>query len=236
MPRPMFRTRTVGHYSDGSPLLMSRVTLAALDVQSRKVGRRPIVFQGEDHRGVDASAGTHDKLRFIDIDAVGGNANERGGRKAGFAAFHRTEAQGFDEHTHEGLIIKGVDDADHTAELAALQLRGYRLNPPWNGLGSFDSEKDTHPAPRPRVEFDWQAYVEGRYDTHGNVVTKAQFRRYLNTLRHNADINRTVRRLRAVRRKAQNPKVRRRIEQTVRELLGLRIRPQVDIDIRHTKG
>lgn len=232
MTRPMFHIETVGHYSDGSPVLMSRVTIAALDVQSRKVGRHPVVIQGEKHPGVDPSAGTHDELRFIDVDAVDGNRNEQKGREVGFAAFHRTAAQGFTEHTHEGLLIKGVGDDVHTAPLAGSQLAGYRLTPPWNGLGAFDSEKDTHHVPTPRVEFDWDAYTEGRYDEHGNVITRARARR-LAAIRHNRDITRTVRRLRAVRRKAQNPKVRNRISQFVRELLGLKIKPKADIDLQH---
>lgn len=236
MPRPMYEVVTIGRYSDGSPVRACRASVAALDVQGRALGYPLTVLQGEMHEG-GASAGTHTKLRCVDLAAFEATKKVRAGRyKAGWAAYRRPELPGvWGEHVHQGLLIKGEPDTAHTADLLALQLKGYRQNPPRDGLGPWPFGVDHAPVPTPRVEFDWQGYVEGRYDKQGNLISRARQRR-LNALRHNADITRTVRRLKAARRKAQNPKVRNRLAQWVRELLGMKIKPKVDIDLHHREG
>ena len=159
-----------GTYSDGSPVVTDAVTVAALDIQARRLGYSLTIVQGSYHAGVSQSAGTHDKGRCVDLAPFDAEHKEHAGRAVGFASYHRTPAQGnWSEHVHQGLLIAGVADTDHTADLLAQQLKGYRMDPPRNGLGPFPFGEDHGWHPTPRVEFDWDAYKAGRYDDKGRL-------------------------------------------------------------------
>lgn len=228
MTRPMFEPVTVGRYSDGSPVQVARVDAALLDVQGRRLGYTLTVLQGGRHEG-GASGGTHSEWRAVDLAPFEAEQKERAGRNTGAASYHRLELPGvWGEHVHQATLIRGVADGVQADDLLESQMRGYRQSPPRDGLGPWPFGQDRDYVPNPRVEFDWQAFTEGRYDDRGHLTDKP--RRALRDLRHNRDIRRAVRRLRAARRKAQNPAVARRLEQFVRELLRMRIRPQVHID------
>lgn len=62
--------------------------------------------QGSYNRGVSASAGTHDGGGVVDISTNGGNVNAMllALRRAGFAAWYRTSAEGFSPHIHACAI------------------------------------------------------------------------------------------------------------------------------------
>jgi peptidoglycan hydrolase-like protein with peptidoglycan-binding domain len=62
--------------------------------------------QGSYNRGVGASAGTHDGGGVVDINTNGLNVNATllALRKAGFAAWYRTPAEGFAPHIHAAAI------------------------------------------------------------------------------------------------------------------------------------
>lgn len=62
--------------------------------------------QGSYNRGVSASAGTHDGGGVVDINTSGLDVNStlRALRKAGFAAWYRTPAEGFSPHIHACAI------------------------------------------------------------------------------------------------------------------------------------
>lgn len=62
--------------------------------------------QGSYNRGVGASAGTHDGGGVVDVNTNGLNVNAtlRALRQAGFAAWYRTPAEGFDYHIHACAI------------------------------------------------------------------------------------------------------------------------------------
>jgi hypothetical protein len=84
-------------------------TRAMLRLAAAWAGVDIILTQGSYNRGVAASAGTHDGGGCVDVDVSGWGSAKRASvvqalRKAGFAAWLRTPAQGFAYHIHASAI------------------------------------------------------------------------------------------------------------------------------------
>lgn len=84
-------------------------TKVMLQTAANKFGGPLVLTQGSYNRGVAASAGTHDGGGVVDISVSGMSASRRSTlvqelRKAGFAAWLRTPAQGFAYHIHACAI------------------------------------------------------------------------------------------------------------------------------------
>lgn len=119
----------------------TKVMLAAA---AKTYGSAFLLSQGSYNKGVGASAGTHDGGGVVDIRVTNYSTIQRQAvvqalRKAGFAAWLRTPAQGFPYHIHAAAIN------DHEmAPLAKSQVQSY-----FNGRnGLAGNGPDTNP-PRP---------------------------------------------------------------------------------------
>lgn len=89
---------------------VNRRTAVMLDHTEEIFGRSFVLTQGSYNKGgVSASAGTHDGGGVVDINVSGLTSSQRlaleqAARKAGFAAWLRTPAEGFDYHIHACAI------------------------------------------------------------------------------------------------------------------------------------
>lgn len=107
-------------------------------------GARFYLVQGSYNVGVAASAGTHDGGGVVDVSVSGWSAARISSavqalRRAGFAAWHRTPAQGFSHHIH----ACGIGDREMKS-IAREQVQQY-----FNGLNGLAGHgPDTNP-PRP---------------------------------------------------------------------------------------
>lgn len=130
-----------------------------------RLGVTFVCWQGSYSTGVEASAGTHDGGGALDLNVPGGLPPEkivRHLRNAGFAAWYRTYAQGFDPHIH-ALDIGN----DRLAPLAQSQVTSYLHG----GTGLASGGDDPQPF-RPtwetfypytgRMGFDWVAWRKAR--------------------------------------------------------------------------
>ncbi|MBO2448081.1 peptidoglycan-binding protein [Actinomadura barringtoniae] len=113
----------------------SKKMLAAADA---KYAGRITLTQGEYHKGVGASAGTHDCGGAVDININGVSTTNRWKmvkalRSVGFAAWLRTPAQGFAYHIH----AVAINDAD-LAPAAQPQVWDYYRGR--NGLASHGAD------------------------------------------------------------------------------------------------
>lgn len=106
----------------------------------------PVLVQGSYNKGVSASAGTHDGGGVVDIrtDTMTRNGQElcvQALRKAGFAAWLRTPADGFDTHIHAVAI--GDREMSSAAKSQIAQWRDDT-----NGLANHgpDPAPDPYPA------------------------------------------------------------------------------------------
>jgi hypothetical protein len=151
LARPVWRGRTN----------VDALTIAALEYAEALAGHEFIVTQGSYQSSVAASAGTHDKGGVVDLRWTGDNADITALRAAGFAAWHRTPAQGpWPDHVHAVLIGHPL-----LAPSAARQVESMRAGR--NGLlnnGPDDGPRVT-PHPRtnwwpPREEDDMPGYTE----------------------------------------------------------------------------
>jgi hypothetical protein len=102
--------------------------------------------QGSYHKGVAASAGTHDKGGALDVNVSGLSHKQiealvKSLRTAGFAAWHRVPPA-FGEHIH----AVAIGDGD-VAGLAASQVQDYFNGR--DGLAHHRSDPDAHEAGRP---------------------------------------------------------------------------------------
>ena len=123
-------------------------TPAAIRWAEKRAGFTFGIAQGGYHVGVDASAGTHDRdavdftvhgLGHIQIERM-----VRALRDAGFAAWHRTKADGFDsEHVH--AIRLGNGDLSRVAQQQAVAFDQHR-----NGLKNNAPDNTYHPNPKVR--------------------------------------------------------------------------------------
>lgn len=113
----------------------------------KRTGKNLVVVQGCYHRGVSASAGTHDGGGVLDLSVAGMSSKQihqavGAMRKAGFAAWHRTPLPGvWGAHIHAVLI--GHHNA---APLAKTQMINYRDHR--DGLAGNRPDNTWHPKPR----------------------------------------------------------------------------------------
>lgn len=139
LARPLWRGRTN----------VDALTIAALEYAEKIAGKRFVVTQGSYQSSVAASAGTHDRGGAVDLRwSTVGNSGVLALRKAGFAAWHRTPAQGgWVDHVHAVLV--GHPDL---APSAARQVTAYRNGR--NGLAN--NGPDDGPRLNPIPVFTWQ--------------------------------------------------------------------------------
>lgn len=112
-----------------------------------RLGMNLRIVQGSYNTGVAASAGTHDGGGCIDISIRGYTSTEVDEiifhlRAVGFAAWHRTTAQGFDPHIH----AVAIGDAE-LAYGAKNQVTDYYAGR--NGLASHAADDSPRPNPIP---------------------------------------------------------------------------------------
>lgn len=141
LARPLWRGRTN----------VDALTIAAIERAEKIGGHRFEVTQGSYQSGVAASAGTHDRGGAIDLAWCGHVACVRALREAGFAAWHRTPAQGpWKDHIH--AVVLGHPDLARAAE-RQVDAYGRGLN------GLADGRQDDGPRvyPIPYPVFPWPA-------------------------------------------------------------------------------
>jgi hypothetical protein len=137
----------LGKDSSGRPLVINRRTKAMLDAVEKKIGRNLVIVQGSYLKELAAqkSGPTHDRGGVVDLRTRDQSASQIKQsvvelRKIGFAAWHRTKADGFDPHIHAVAI--GDPQLDPSAKR---QVTAYLAGK--NGL------KNGLKDPGPRVEF-----------------------------------------------------------------------------------
>ncbi len=106
--------------------------------------RKYYLVQGSYHYGVAASAGTHDGGGCVDVSVAGMSsatiqATCQALRRVGFAAWHRTPAQGFSHHIHACAI-----GDQQMASIAREQVQQY-----FNGKNGLAGHGPDTNAPRP---------------------------------------------------------------------------------------
>lgn len=121
---------------------VNKRTAVLLDRAKSIYGKNFTLTQGSYNTGVAASAGTHDKGGVVDVNVSGMSVAEMyrlqlALRKAGFAAWVRTPAQGFAYHIH--AVDVGNND---TAYLARDQVQSYFNGR--NGLASNGRDTTEH--------------------------------------------------------------------------------------------
>lgn len=120
-----------------------KTTARALAEAQRLYGAKVRIVQGSYHKGVGASAGTHDGGGVLDLSVRGlsrSNINRlvRSLRTVGLWAWYRDESSGFSPHIH--LVRVGCTDL---APIARNQIAAARLG--FNGLGHLGrGGKDRH--------------------------------------------------------------------------------------------
>lgn len=98
----------LGRDSSGRPLVVDARTIAKLRLAEKRLGHTFTIVQGSWRAGsgAAASADTHDRGGVIDLRTwnipakIGVDRAVRELRLAGLIAWHRTKAQGFDDHIH----------------------------------------------------------------------------------------------------------------------------------------
>ena len=131
-------------------------TRAMLREAQRRAGRTISLTQGSYHRGVGASAGTHDGGGVVDVSVAGMSSSTRTAvvrrlREVGFAAWYRPAIPGvWGPHVH----AVAISDPD-LATAAQTQVGDYYLGR--DGLSGRGA--DTGPAVTERT---WEAYLRTR--------------------------------------------------------------------------
>lgn len=142
LARPLWRGRTN----------VDQITIAAIEYAEtlrRNAGTEFTITQGSYQAGSGDpnSAGTHDLGGVVDIRWTGDDHDVWALRAAGFAAWHRTPAQGpWPDHIHAVLV-----GHPYLAPLAAQQVEAYRDGR--NGLAN--NGPDDGPRITPIPVFDW---------------------------------------------------------------------------------
>ena len=125
------------------------LTDAALKECERRLGYPLTIVQGSYHKGVGASAGTHDGGGVVDLAPFDAANKVRVLRAVGFAAWHRLPLPGvWGEHIHAVLIGNAK-----LSPSAARQVTSYRNGR--NGLAN--NGPDDAPRPNPLPLFVWPA-------------------------------------------------------------------------------
>jgi hypothetical protein len=112
MKKPFLRKIDLGLDSSGRKCVINHRTQAMLEVAEGRLDRKLGIIQGSFMKGIAAaeSEHTHDKAGVVDLRTTGLTPAQvketvKALRKVGFAAFHRTKAQGFTEdHIHAVAI------------------------------------------------------------------------------------------------------------------------------------
>jgi hypothetical protein len=115
--------------------------------------------QGSPNVGVGASAGTHDGEGVIDVTGADLDAIVTFMRQVGFAAWHRTRAEGFTPHVH-GVAVGEPDLSSQAADQVDDYIAGR------NGLASNAPDN----GPRDWVGRTWEDYQAGNPGTGGAPV------------------------------------------------------------------
>lgn len=137
-PRPYDKTTHDGKVVDW-------FTKAAILRAERRLGYPLSIIQGSYHRGVSASAGTHDGGGAIDLLEWDWPSKVRVLRACGFAAWHRPKGPSWNGHIHAVLVTNAL--LSSSAEDQASDAAAGR-----NGLA--DNGKDPH-AGIPIRPFRW---------------------------------------------------------------------------------
>lgn len=127
------------------------LTHAALLEAEKRLGYPLTVVQGSYHKGVSASAGTHDGGGVVDLAPWDWEHKVKVLREVGFAAWYRPPLPGvWGAHIHAVLIGN-----DRLAPSAARQVTAYR-----NGRdGLAGNGPDPHPRPKVVPTFRWSERV-----------------------------------------------------------------------------
>lgn len=134
-----------------------RTTARAFTEAEHLYGAKLRIVQGSYHKGVGASAGTHDGGGVLDISVRGlsrSNINRavRSCRRVGLWAWYRDQSSGFSPHIH--MVRVGCTDL---APIARQQIVAARKG--YNGLGHLGmAAKDRHRAMKLPV-ISWRYYV-----------------------------------------------------------------------------
>lgn len=138
LARPKWRGRTN----------IDALTIAALEKAERIAGHTFTITQGSYQSSVAASAGTHDKGGAVDLAWTGKTSDILALRKAGFAAWHRSPAQGPWSHHIHAVVV----DHPLLAPSAARQVTAYRNGR--NGLSN--NGPDDGPRINPIPVYVWE--------------------------------------------------------------------------------
>jgi hypothetical protein len=146
MPDPLARPYWRGRRN------VDAITIAAIEAAEKKGGHEFEITQGSYQSSVEQSAGTHDRGGAVDFAWCGHWTCLRALREVGFAAWHRTPAQGdWSHHVHAVLI-----DHPDLAPSAARQVTAYRNGR--NGLAN--NGPDDGPRVNPIPVFKWPPVQE----------------------------------------------------------------------------
>lgn len=145
------------------------------------------VWQGSYSAGAK-SGGTHTGGGAVDVSPTRGSwdALVAAMRQVGFAAWHRTTAQGYDPHVH-GIAVGCVDLSQEAAQQVAWYRQG--LNGLWPGRQGPDD------GPRDHVGVTWEIYQEESMPTAAEVaaaVLGATYREYVDENGNKVRDSRTV--------------------------------------------
>jgi hypothetical protein len=123
-------------------------TSAMMDEAQALYGATITATQGSPSTGVSASAGTHNGQGVIDVVGADLDAIVIAMRQVGFAAWHRTTAQGFTPHVH-GVAVGEPGLSDPAGQQVSSYFAGY------NGLAANGPDD----GPRTWVGVTWETYT-----------------------------------------------------------------------------
>lgn len=207
----LWSQRTTG----GKRVTGSFRTIAALDhinaLAKKKFGQGIVVYQPPYNTGVRLSKGTHDQDAVLDvwIPGVSGGTQQSFFRANGWGAYHRTPAQGFDEHEHMFLLPEKIgSNVSRRWQLQKFKV-GYLVDGGWSTRGKVvassqiadyyahkDALKDHRHDPSwfpPDIDatiFDLDAYVRKQQDAMGPSITVAT--NNIMSLPKNEDVEETL--------------------------------------------
>jgi hypothetical protein len=148
MARTAYERLVVGHYTDGSPVVVNLRTWAMLDETRERLGySEPLtVVQGSYHEGSE-SAGTHAGGGAVDLTAYEADHKVHALRAIGFAAWHRVAIPHvWEEHVH--AIAIGDQELSAAARAQVADYYAHR-----NGLADHGPDPTWHPDPIPVFDF-----------------------------------------------------------------------------------
>lgn len=126
---------------------VDQMTKQALQAVEKKLGYTLTILQGSYHKGVGASAGTHDGGGVVDLAPYDHVRKVRAARQVGFAAWYRPAIPGvWPNHIHMVLIGNA-----RLAPIAASQVIDYRNHR--SGLKGHVHDPTWHPSPIPLFKF-----------------------------------------------------------------------------------